>query len=236
MYDTFKSYRLGNDFAGCDCCVTEEDSAKLHGPISRLSLEDLERYSRKALYTWGTVHHFKHFLPRLFELTIDHWDQFMDLAVVFGKLATSDFTSWPKREQQSVNEFLDYSWEYHLNTPIHGSFEDRADSVLCAIGRGLPTIQRFLDRWLEMDGSNPRKHLAAFILGNDSQLLKKGQLSNAFWIPTAKGHIEVLAWLQTDDVAAYLGGPNNPVLDGDFVYAWPQLMAIRSALKEFQID
>ena len=103
LYEAFSHYRIGDDFSGCDCCVGPEHSAKLAGPLIRdLTYEDLERYSRKAISTWGNVRHFKHFLPRLLELTIEHRDDFLDLAVVFGKLKSAQLDTWPQREQNAV--------------------------------------------------------------------------------------------------------------------------------------
>jgi hypothetical protein len=42
--------------------------------------------------------------------------------------------------------------------------------------------------------------------------------------------MEVVDWLQSDAVYRFFDGPDDPVLVDDFAHAWPQLMAIRSAL------
>jgi hypothetical protein len=114
-----------------------------------LTYDELERYSRKAMSTWGNVRHFKHFLPRLLELSIDHRDDFCDLAVVFGKLKYAHFDSWPQRERDAVNRLLDEYWEHQLDDPIVGAFEDSIDTVLCSLANALSSVQRIsrcLDR------------------------------------------------------------------------------------------
>lgn len=233
LYSTFAHYRIGDDFTGCDCCVGPEHSARLAAPpLCELTYDDLERYSRKAISTWGNVRHFKHFLPRLLELTIEHRDDFLDLAVVFGKLKYAHFDSWPQRERDAVNRFFDEYWEYQLNHPIIGAFENSIDTVLCSISNALSSVQRFLDSWIATRTDNAKRHLATFILNNDNTLLKKGRLSNAFWETTGQPHAEVINWLQSDAVSGYFDGSDDSVLVDDFSSTWPQLMAIRAALAE----
>lgn len=233
LYATFAHYRIGGDFAGCKCCVGPEHSARLAAaPVRELTYEDLEQYSAKAISTWGTTHHFKHFLPRLLELAIEYRDDFLDLAVVFGKLALAQFDSWPQREQDAVNRFFDEYWDYQLAAPIFGSFDDSVDTVLCAISNGLPSVQRFLDAWTATRTDTAKRHLAAFVLNNDKTLLKKGQLSSPFWDRSGKPHREVVAWLQSESVLSYFDGADDTVLAGEFAYAWPQLMSIRSSLRD----
>ncbi|TWU15452.1 hypothetical protein [Allorhodopirellula heiligendammensis] len=231
LYATFAHCRIGDDFTGCDCCVGPEHSEKLAAPpLRELTYEDLERYSRKAMSTWGNVRHFKHFLPRLLELSIEHRDDFLDLAVVFGKLKYAQFDSWPQRERDSVDRFFCEYWEYQLDEPIVGAFEDSVDTVLCSLASALSSVQRFLDAWIVKRTDNATRHLAAFILNNSDTLLTKGCLSNAFWDTSGQPHAEVINWLQSDAVYRFADGPDDPVLVDDFAYAWSQLVAIRSAL------
>lgn len=235
LYATFAPCRIGDDFTRCDCCVGPEDYARLAAtPLRELTYEELERYARKALSTWGNARHFKHFLPRLLELSIEHRDDFLDLSVVFGKFKYAQFDSWPQREQDAVNHFFDEYWQYQLADPITGAFEDSIDTVLCAISNALSSIQRFLDAWIATRKDNAKRHLAAFILNNDDTLIQKGRLANAFWDTTGRPHCEAVNWLQSDAVFGYFAGADDPILVDDFSYAWPQLMAIRSALAEAQ--
>jgi len=163
LYATFNHCRIGDDFTGCDCCVGPEHSTRLAAPpLRELTYEELERYSRKAISTWGNVRHFKHFLPRLLELSIEHRDDFLDLAVVFGKLKYAQFDSWPHRERDAVNRFFDEYWLYQLCDPVVGAFEDSIDTVLCSISNALLSVQRFLDVWIATRTDNAKRHLAAY--------------------------------------------------------------------------
>jgi hypothetical protein len=232
LYSAFAGYRIGDDFTGCECCVDPRDSGRLTAtPLRELAFDDLERYSHKAVTTWGEVRHFKHFLPRILELSIEHRDDFfIDLAVVFGKLSYARFETWPQQEKDAVNRFFDEYWHNQLAKPIEKASDDSIDTVLCAIANALPSVQRFLDRWIETRTVNAKRHLAAFILLNAETLLLKGYLFNSFWDVSGRSHDEVLNWLQSDTLYHYFEGADDPVLVNDFSCTWPQLMAIRSAL------
>ena len=231
LYTVFAHYRLGNDRDGCDCCVGPGHWAELTAkPLRELTYDDLERYSRKAMTTWGSIQQFKHFLPRLLELTIEYRDDFLDLAVVFGKLSYADWKAWPYREQDAIDAFFDEYWQFQIAEPISGAFEDAIDTVLCAISNASPSVQRFLDSWIATRTDDSVRHLASFILNNDKTLIKKGQLSNSFWNRSSTPHSETVAWLLSDAVLEYLDTANDTVLDDDFSYALPQLKIIRSSL------
>jgi len=231
LYSVFDLGRLEDDFMGCDCCVAPEHSARLAAlPVRELTYEDLERYSRKAISTWGRAEHFKYFLPRLLELSIDHRDDFLDLAVVFGKLKYAEFDCWPSAERDAVIRFFDSYWNHQLNEPIASALEDSVDTVLCAISNALSSVQRFLDAWVATRSNNAKRHLAAFILRNAQSISTNGILGNAFWETSRRPHTEVLGWLQSNAVSRVFNAADDAVLEGDFAHARPQLMAIRSAL------
>lgn len=230
LYETFAPYRIGDDFVGCDCCVSAERSTKLaETPLRKLTYEDMEHYASKAMSTWGDVRHFKHFLPRLFELAIEHRDKFLDLAVVFGKLRYAHWQTWPPREVACVDEYLRAYWTYQLNLDIDSPQGDAIDTVLCAEANALESVEPLLTAWLAKDSISAKKHLAAFVLGNDDYLLRKHKLSNAFWDYEAKPHSEVLRWLRSQEVSAYLG---NAELPEEFAPAKHQLEAVSAALEE----
>jgi hypothetical protein len=233
LYATFSPYRLGDDFSGCEHCVSPTESARLASiPLRSLTYDDLERYSRKAMTTWGNSRHFKHFLPRIFELTIDHANDFLDLAVVFGKLNCAGWTAWRRQEQNAIHRFFHEYWEHQLDQPCLGTFDDTIDTVLCAISSALTDVQPLLQAWTTIRIDSAKRHLAAFLYRNDVSLVKKGQLVNPFWDRTQQPHRQVLAWLQSDELLDYLSEGKDSILVDDFIYALPQLLAIRSALAE----
>jgi len=66
LYHTFENYTT-QGIHYCDCgCTDEEDVRKLNSkPLKQLEEDDLIAYHLSALYTWGDVEHYKHYLPRI---------------------------------------------------------------------------------------------------------------------------------------------------------------------------
>lgn len=230
LYETFAPYRIGDDFTHCECCVPRNASHELASkPLRRLTYQDLEHYSRKAMTTWGEVRHFKHFVPRLLELAIEHRDGFLDLAVLFGKLRYAQWQLWTPQEIEAVDAYLQAYWVNQLRLDIESPYSDAIDTVLCAEASALDSVKPLLAEWLAEGSLVARKHLAAFVLGNADCLVKKSRLSNPFWDYVALPHAEVLAWLKSPEVRTYL---QTAALPTEFQPAVYQVDAIRSALEK----
>ncbi|WP_425618841.1 hypothetical protein NA78x_002557 [Anatilimnocola sp. NA78] len=237
LYSVFAPYHLGNDFAGCPCCVTPRQSAALAAkPLRHLTAEDVEHYATKAMTTWGNVRHFKHFLPRLLELCREHepgnsrlWEG------VFERLGSAHWESWPPIEQAAVEEYLQQLWKHRLNEPVYGCSTADAPELLCFLACACTSVQRFLDDWLHTRKPDAARALAALVYENSASLIKKRQLAEAFWNVQGEPHREVIAWLQSDAVLNYLTWGSKIICNDDpatdFNYALPQLQAIRAALK-----
>src|SRR5690349_10293897 len=117
LYRVFRSYRIGLDFSGCPHCVDPRDSDRLRTTaLKQLTPQDLEHYARKAMTTWGDSREFRHFLPRLFEIALVDSDgfPFLDLEILFGKLAYGEWETWPRAEQTAVNALLHAYWQSML--------------------------------------------------------------------------------------------------------------------------
>jgi hypothetical protein len=116
LYRVFSPYRIGGDFTGCDHCVDPAQSKYLAiKPLTELSVQDLENYAFQAMTTWGEVSHFKHFLPRLFELVMSEGiDAFNFPETLFGKLDYGRWADWPTAERRAVENYLRHFWQSQL--------------------------------------------------------------------------------------------------------------------------
>ena len=74
----------------------------------------MRHYGFSALFTWGNLDDFKHFLPRLFELTATEGFQAPDTESLYGRLAYARFDTWPKAEQNAVRAFAMAHWRASL--------------------------------------------------------------------------------------------------------------------------
>lgn len=91
--------------------------------------------------TWGNVDDFKHFLPRILELCIDH-----DLGIhpfgIFGKLKYGKWEIWDNAEKEAVIAFLLEWWKYFLE---NRTFFD--DDLFFGIYNVTGEIEKLLEYW-----------------------------------------------------------------------------------------
>jgi len=176
LYVVFGKYGLHAPVAGCEHCVMPEDIARIQAkPLRQLSDEDLRKYATKALTTWGDENHFKHFLPRLFELmTESDWMGFEAL-VLFSKLPYGGWTQWPENEQQALKDFMFCFWRDAL------AGADEAKESLTCLAQAKITLQPFLDYWRSGSGDTGMVKLVEY--GNDvlGDLTNHGIIKTAWW-------------------------------------------------------
>jgi hypothetical protein len=112
LYGVFANYPLAGPVEGCPCCINAVDKQSLvSAPLRELTSESLNHYSRKAMTTWGSVHEFKHFLPRIFELALNGRDLEADIEIVIGKLQCAEWHTWPDEEREAVRAYLMAGWK-----------------------------------------------------------------------------------------------------------------------------
>lgn len=147
LYEKFSKYSTWSKLPGCSCCTDPALAEPMKGKQLRvLTHEDLAKYAFDALFTWGDVEDFKHFLPRIFELctTASSMSRFCDVEVIFGKLTLAEFDDWPAKERDAVNKFVNSWFCYTLSaypTPV-----STAEVIVCA-GRYQADLLPFLEAW-----------------------------------------------------------------------------------------
>lgn len=142
LYSVFSKYEIRSFIEGCPCCVSDRDKEKIHSKeLRELEEEDLSRYAFKAMTTWGNVGDFKHFLPRILELCIDH-----DIGIqpfgIFGKLKYGKLEIWEYAEKEAVTTFLLEWWKYFLE---NRTFFD--DYLFFGIYNVTGEMEKLLDCW-----------------------------------------------------------------------------------------
>src|SRR5882724_100697 len=112
---------------GCPCCTSPEQSRRLLAiPLSQVPPERLERYAFKATTTWGSLDHYRFFLPRILELS-RKGELLCDVEVTLAKLADNRFPCLPLDEQSAVIAYLHDWLQESVNEPHLGRF----DSIIC---------------------------------------------------------------------------------------------------------
>lgn len=199
LYRVFGSCRLGDDFAGCSCCVPGEESKRLRRmPLHSLGVADLNRYAFKAMTTWGDARHFKHFLPRLLELSLDEFPRFDFPETLMGKLALTEWTTWPPRERAAVHGFLRAFWRHHLDRPSAFPPRDDIRTVVGGLAETGISLRPFLDDWLEAGTEPAGLRLAEFIDAVGNEVVQSGSVR--FRTERPERGREIVTWLRTDAV------------------------------------
>lgn len=194
LYATFDRYRPRKMY-GCPCCTSDAEGERLVStPLRSLTADNLSRYAFKAVSTWGTVEDFKHFLPRILELTAaGDFRRTVDPEVILEKPGYAEWTSWTARERAAVETFYRSLWRDLLSTYPHPL---AADECLCGIGGTMTDLRPYLSDWEADDRRAAAMHFADFVQQNlPRSFKKKPRLSNAFWggRPVQAG--QVWAWL-----------------------------------------
>lgn len=100
LYEAFPGGGVSGLY-GCPHCVDRHDIEPLLGDRRSLDGDALSFYAFKAMTTFGDGDHFKHFLPRLFELVIDG-TAVTDVRSIAGKLDYGEWGTWPERQRTAV--------------------------------------------------------------------------------------------------------------------------------------
>jgi len=116
LYNVFGEYRTEaaqlRD-SSCPCCVTDEEiNIIIKKPLKNLSSEDLGHFIRSAISTFGSINHYKHFLPRILELmTLESSTDIIDDFTCFEKLNYAEWETWSENEIQIIEEFFTELWK-----------------------------------------------------------------------------------------------------------------------------
>ncbi|MCQ1780401.1 hypothetical protein NOJ05_24575 [Neorhizobium galegae] len=73
-------------------------------PLRLLEVEDVQEYAAAALTTVGTVDDYKHFLPRLLDLSVD--SAVVEPEVIALKLKAADWLAWPQNQTHVVEQIF----------------------------------------------------------------------------------------------------------------------------------
>jgi len=117
LYSVFNKYTT-SDMHHCPCgCIDLDDVKKLASKrLKELEEDDFSSYHGSALYTWGDISHYKHFLPRILEVHhILGGKGMIGIDEIKTKLEYANWTTWDKDERQAIKEFILADWTTYVN-------------------------------------------------------------------------------------------------------------------------
>ena len=200
LYQAFSAYHSPAYTDPCLHCHTLEEEAKLRSvPLRQLRVADLDSYANDALLVWGSVDHFKHFLPRIFDLYFSMSEptfEFLDPEILFSKFRHGHWRTWTMQEQTAVRELLRAIWDQVLDDPPPSSSFNDVQSWLCSIAQAEDDLAPYLQAWVEN-----RKMSASFAL---SSMLLTNAERNPFRDGRETQYSQLQAWLKSLPVVTKL--------------------------------
>ncbi|MES2620627.1 MAG: hypothetical protein V4615_07235 [Bacteroidota bacterium] len=196
LYETFSKYStVGIHY--CDCgCIDEGDVKKLNSkPLRELEADDLISYHGSALYTWGDVEHYKHYLPRVCELiSIKRDFNLVTLDEFQVKIEYAEWTKWPDNEQQAIKDYVIADWIDFVNK--HNS--EIRDTELEIYSKFL-CIKDVLNLWETSKSDEALRNFVYFFYYHGTQILNGG-----LRISDKKYKSEFLELIQEDGMTSKL--------------------------------
>lgn len=140
VYRTFAKYPARAKMEGCPCCVSNANRASLHSKHLRdLEAEDLSFFVFKAMTTFGNLEDFKHYLPRILELTVERQ---LAASTVIHKLEYGNWENWKEEEKQAIRTFVEVWWRDEINDYTYFDPE-----ILKALKIILKNLEQMLSSW-----------------------------------------------------------------------------------------
>ncbi|UII24901.1 hypothetical protein LVD15_16505 [Fulvivirga maritima] len=115
LYKDFEKYKA-TDMTGNPLYedLSEWNQDLLSKPLRELNEDNLSRFTGKVLTSWGSVNDYKHFLPRIFELTAYLRTPY-EVWIVLQKLILAEFQNWADEEKNGIYGFMVALWECIVN-------------------------------------------------------------------------------------------------------------------------
>lgn len=155
--------------------------------------------------TFGTVHDFKHFLPRLLEIVAtEGCIGAVDFELVCSKLDFGKWGDWDNGEQQAIRDYFHGLWRHVLETEIAKVLPIWTMSqFLSGIAETREDIRPYLCDWISDSRPRPVHHLANFIVEELPGLMRPG--AKWGWSGDRPETVEqIVQWFRSNELAAHL--------------------------------
>jgi hypothetical protein len=198
LYDVFSAYPGTQDMQGSPLYgeLAAWNKELFSRPLKELSAAQLSRFTGKAMTTWGEADDYKHFLPRIFELTAQ-LDTPYEVWIAFGKLEYGNWNTWPEKEQVAIHEYMLALWQ---NLLLDDS--EKAEWVFMeyfsSIVNFYPRFADILDIWEKETGDTATKHLVNLIFDQRENIFDQKSIPGFY---KKQDHAaELVDWLLSDKI------------------------------------
>lgn len=185
----------------------------LAAPLRDLSDDAIGAYAGSAILTVGTAEDYRHFLPRILELSVTNANWIGGYPpVIADRLRRSEWSDWPGELQSSVRDFFACAYAWSIDAPP--SDAGQADLWLCGnlLMGGRPGD--LLQRWRQDSSPHAALRLAEFRCAWADGADRGARLP--FWEEVAAEAWDALViWLLNGETAQQLAAALDRVAEED---------------------
>jgi hypothetical protein len=175
-YNVFSKYPLNSTMEGSPLYedLQQWNNALTSKPLRELSGEDLSLFIFKAMSTWGTINDFKHYLPRILELTAS-LDSDIDILIVADKLSYCKWQTWPIDEIAVIKNWCEELWKQIITTAPE-IIEVHRNDYIAGMAALYPHLTELLNTWINSDSENAMANFVCYVYWNNEELLQQKRL------------------------------------------------------------
>ena len=198
LYETFEKYHSNSSMNGSPYYddLDKWNKELFSKPLQELNEDDLSRFTGKAITTWGSANDYKHFLPRIFELTAELRTPY-EIWIAFDKVILAESNNWVEKEKKVIHEFMIALWESIVNDNSEKAEWEFKD-YFSAIAHFYPNFTALLNIWSQSESKASIKHLAEFLVDEQTTIFDRKKISG--FIDKTENAEEFISWILSDKI------------------------------------
>lgn len=187
-------------------------------PLRELTSEQIGPYAGWAITTVGDDRDYRHFLPRIFELSVSDPSWLgAEPAVMASKLNMANWRTWPADQQAAISGFFRSAFGAVLGR--HPDEGHHAEDWFCGIASLGEPIAPNSERWLTCRCPTAALHLSSFISREADHIRRSGEVRGSSWKdlnPSIRS--EVAEFLTSSQIRDMIAAATGLVSDDDQFY------------------
>jgi hypothetical protein len=218
-YEAFAGIPLPRKLHASPLRDAEEILATLSSaPLRKLTGEQVGPYASWAMTTVGDDRDYRHFLPRIFELSVtDPVWLGGEPPVMANKLNRASWRTWPTKQRDAVLGFFRAAFDAALS--MHPDQGQSADLWFCGLVKLGESASLTFELWRSNRSPNAALHLASFVIDEAKHLQRHQEVRGPFWEDVdANIRGDVANRLTSNDNKAFLEAVTDQVSDEDRFY------------------
>lgn len=163
-YQVFQKYKAIAPLDACtDCCLTKNQESELVSlAVQQISFELIYEYNTAAKTEFPSIEEFKHFLPRLLELTAQLKFPHHSAELILSQFGCYSKNQWSKEELDLIQDYAEQLFKYILTIYPLPDLE-KIDSIVIMLHKAQVDMQKVLEKWHTIQQRSSLFHLSDLV-------------------------------------------------------------------------